>query len=237
MEAGTASSATTAPTGGLTDSSGPLTSASSFTSPAIAAVSTSAPSTPLTSASTSTASMSTATVSSTGISTSVTSSPAMSTSVAGSTSVISSIGSAEMIVKLFETQSQLLAAQMQAATLLPLVSFDGQCDSNEMEFERWLERFKERARLAKWTEETKLCQLKLHLSKVVDQTFQMLSKDVKSSYERVAEALKKWFQSVEIEELKSMEFHRCVQGDETIQELGMDLQKLVKHFRRWRAKN
>ena len=77
-----------------------------------------------------------------------------------------------MIVKQFETQSQLLTVQVQAATLPPLVSFDGQCDSDEMEFERWLERFEERARLAKWTEETKLCQLKLYLSKVADQAFQ-----------------------------------------------------------------
>ena len=97
-----------------------------------------------------------------------------------------------------------------------------------MEFERWLKRFKERARLAKWTEDTKLCQLKLQLSKVVDQAFQMLPKDVKSSYERVIDALKKWFCSVEIGELKSMDFHQCVQGDEAIQELGMDLQKLAR---------
>lgn len=63
---------------------------------------------------------------------------------------------------------------------------------------------------------------------VADQAFQMLSKDVKSSYERVVEALKKRFRSVEIEELKSVEFHRRVQSDETIQELGMDLQKLAR---------
>ena len=56
----------------------------------------------------------------------------------------------------------------------------------------------------------------------------MLSKDVKSSFEQVVEALKKRFRLVEIEELKSMEFHRHVQGNETIQELGMDLQKLAR---------
>lgn len=35
-----------------------------------------------------------------------------------------------MIVKLFETQSQLIAAQVQAVTLPPLTSFDGQSDGD-----------------------------------------------------------------------------------------------------------
>ena len=47
-----------------------------------------------------------------------------------------------------------------------------------------------------------------------------------SSYSRAVAALKKRFRSVEIEELKGLEFHRRVQGDETIEQLGMDLQKL-----------
>ena len=130
------------------DCFGPLMSESSVTSPATTAISTSAPSVPLTSVGTSavsptTASMSTAVVSSASTSTSVTSSPAMSMSVTGSTSVIFSIGSTELIVKLFEIQSQLIAAQVQAATLPPPVSFDRQCEGNEMEFERRLKRFEE----------------------------------------------------------------------------------------------
>ena len=165
LEAGTASRVTSTPTGGGMDSSDPHTSASTVASPATrpatTAVSTSvttASSTPLTSTSPSTAA-----VLSTATTTSVTSSLATGTSTTVSTPVLPSIGSAEMIVKLFETQSQ-IAAQVQAATLPSLASFDGQIDSDELEFERWLERFEERARLAKWTQETKLCQLKLHLS-------------------------------------------------------------------------
>ena len=38
------------------------------------------------------------------------------------------IGSAVMIVKLFETQSQLITTQMEAPTLLLHVSFDGWCE-------------------------------------------------------------------------------------------------------------
>ena len=82
LEAGTASKATTAPTGGLTDPSGPLTSDNGVVSPATTAVSTTAPSTPLTSASTST---STTVVSTASMSTSTTPS-ATGTSVTGSTS-------------------------------------------------------------------------------------------------------------------------------------------------------
>ena len=114
-------------------SSGPLTSDSGVASPAITAVFMTAPSTPLTSASTST---STTVVSSVSMSTSITSSPATGMSVTWSSSVISSPGSTVMIVKLFEAQSQLTAAQVQAATLPPLVSFDRQCEGDEMEFEQ-----------------------------------------------------------------------------------------------------
>lgn len=149
-----------------------------------------------------------------------------STTVTHATPTLTSVGSTDMIAKFFETQSQLLAAQVQAATLPPLVCFDGHSDDDDTEFLRWLERFEERARLAKWTEETKLCQLRLHLTKLAEQVFQMLPKEKKSSYKAAVDALKKRFRSVEIEELKGLEFHRRVQGEETIEQLGMDLQRL-----------
>ena len=148
------------------------------------------------------------------------------TTVTHSTTTLTSAGSAEMIAKFFETQSQLLAAQVQAASLPPLVCFDGSSENDDSEFLQWLERFEERARLEKWTEETKLCQLKLHLTKLAHQVFQMLAKEEKSSYSLAVVALKKRFRSVEIEELKGLEFHRRVQGEETIEQLGMELQKL-----------
>ena len=40
-----------------------------------------------------------------------------------------------MIVKLFETQSQLLAAQVQAASLQPLANFKGESECEGMKFE------------------------------------------------------------------------------------------------------
>lgn len=112
-----------------------------------------------------------------------------------------------MIKQLFETQSLMFTAQMQAASFPPLRAFDGQSDGDDEEFDLWLERFEERAKLAKWTDETKLCQLRLHLSKVAGQALQMLPKEDKSSYSRAVASLKKPFRSVEIEELKGLEFH------------------------------
>ena len=208
------------------------TSASpSESSTSVTTVSTSTPSTTVTtapsethsSASSSTTATSSTTVSTT--STSVTASGA-STIVTHSTPTLTSVGSAEMMAIFFETQSQLLAAQVQAASLPPLVCFDGQTEGDDTDFLQWLEKFEERARLAKWTEETKLCQLRLHLTKLADQVFQMLPKEDKSSYAQAVGALKKRFRSVEIEEFKGLEFHRRVQGEESIEQLGMDLQKL-----------
>ena len=50
----------------------------------------------------------------------------------------------------------MLAAQVQAASLPPLACFDGSTDGDDNDFLQWLERFEERARLSKWTEETKV---------------------------------------------------------------------------------
>ena len=76
--------------------------------------------------------------------------------VTHSTPTLTSVGSAEMMAKFFETPNQLLAAQVQAASLPPLVCFGGNTDGDDTDFLQWLERFKERARLSKWTEETKV---------------------------------------------------------------------------------
>ena len=58
------------------------------------------------------------------------------------------------------------------------------------------------------------------------QALQMLPKEEKSNYTRAVASLKKRFRSVEIEELKSLEFHCQVQGEESIEQLGMDIHKL-----------
>jgi len=47
-----------------------------------------------------------------------------------------------------------------------------------------------------------------------------------SSYQKATEALCSRFKSVDIEELRGLEFHHKVQGDEFIEELGIVLQAL-----------
>ena len=75
-----------------------------------------------------------------------------------------------MMKQLFDTQSHMFAAQMQAASL-PLGTFDGQSDGDDDEIDLWLECLDESAKQVKWTDRTKLCQLRQHLPKVVGQAF------------------------------------------------------------------
>ena len=229
LEATLASKATPTSGAGLT---GTPTSTSSSTA-SVTSPTTTTPSTSITTSATVSASSGTHSASGTtsapavsGTSTSTsTASSGSSTSTTDTATTVMSTGSTEMLKRLFETQSQLFAAQMQAASLPPLSMFDGQSEEDN-ELDLWLERFEARANLAKWTDETKLCQLQLHLSKVAGQAFQMLPKEEKSTYARAVVSLKKRFRSVEIEELKGLEFHRRVQGEETVEKLGMDIQKL-----------
>ena len=211
------------------EASTPTTSASAGDTPtsgSSATISTTTPSTRVSTVSSETSVGASSSITTTAALPASTTTSGSSTTVTHSTPTLTSVGSAEMIARLFETQSQLLAAQVQAASLPPLKCFDGNLEGDDAEFERWMERFEERARLAKWTEETRLCQLKLHLTKLADQVFQMFPKEDQSSYSRAVTALKKRFRSVEIEELKGLEFRRRVQGEESIEQLGMDLQKL-----------
>ena len=66
-------------------------------------------------------------------------------------------------------QSKMLATQASASAVAvqnfpPLPFFTGEdikCEQDE--FEHWIERFEERARLASWSDEQKFSQFKLHL--------------------------------------------------------------------------
>ena len=77
-------------------------------------------------------------------------------------------------------------------------------------------RNEERAKLAKWTDEVKLCQLIFHLVKTADQVFRALSAEQKLIYFAAVTALKKRFRPITIEELRGWDFHRRVQGDDIL---------------------
>jgi len=133
----------------------------------------------------------------------------------------------EAFARLLEAQSQIIVAQAQAATLPALPTFDGETDAGDDDFEHWLGNFEERACLLRWSDATKLCQLKLHLAKTAEKAFRVLPDAQKGSYLEAVEALKKHFRPIGIEELRGLEFHRKAQGDESVEQLGMELQRLA----------
>ena len=97
-------------------------------------------------------------------------------------------------------------------------------DGNSLE--KWIEHFEERAGPVGWNEAQQLHQLKLLLGKTASKVFQMLLAEDKASYSRVKDALKTRFRSADIEELRGMEFHRLVQTSESVEKLGIEIQRL-----------
>ena len=135
---------------------------------------------------------------------------------------------------LMKSMTELIKVQMQAMTkaasvqsLPPLDRFTGEgSQADDDSIDRWLERFDERAHLAEWSDEVKLYQLKVHLDKTALHVFRMFPTDDKSSYKKASDALRKRFRPVDIEELRGLEFHRKVQEDESVEQLGLELQRL-----------
>ena len=56
----------------------------------------------------------------------------------------------------------------------------------------------------------------------------ILSSDIKKSYSAVVAALHKRFLPIDIEELRSAEFYQLTQTEETVEEMGIKLQKLAR---------
>ena len=134
------------------------------------------------------------------------------------------------VTRLLEAQQQMMEAQVQAMaaqSVPPLRKFCGEnINTDEGSIDRWLEQFAERARVAGWSEEQKLFQLKAHLEKTAEHTVRMLPEEEKSSYSSVVVALQKRFRSLDIEELRGLEFHQLMQEKQSVEALGMELQKL-----------
>ena len=140
-------------------------------------------------------------------------------------SVIGTEGMVQSVTKLLEAQTQMVAKAMVAQSFPPLPVFTG--ESEEENFERWLESFEDRSKVAGWSPEQSLYQLKCHLSKTALQAFRLFSKEEKASYALVLVAMKKRFTSVDIEELRGMEFHSLMQESQSAEQLGTQLQKLA----------
>ena len=147
-----------------------------------------------------------------------------STTESESTSLVATMA------KLLKAQTEAIAAQTQAAAaqhLPPLKPFTGEdVQVEEKTFERWLELFEERAKLAGWEPTQQLHQLKLLLDKTALRAFRTFQPADRENYSRATAALQRRFKLVNIEELRGLEFHHKVQGKESIEELGMELQTL-----------
>lgn len=87
-----------------------------------------------------------------------------------------------------------------------------------------MEHFEERANLAGWSDIQQLHQLKLLLENTALKVFRMFPDADRGSYSRAKAALKSRFKPVDIEGLRGLEFHHKMQEDESIEELGMELE-------------
>ena len=136
------------------------------------------------------------------------------------------------VTRLLETQRLMMGAQVQAMaaqSVPPLRQFNGEdIDSDEGSIDRWIEQFEERAKVMGWNDEQKLFQLKTNLEKTAEHAVRMLSEKEKMSYESVVAALQNRFHSLDIEELRGLEFHQLMQDQQSVEELGVQLQKLER---------
>ena len=131
-----------------------------------------------------------------------------------------------------EAQQKLLVAQTNALAIQsapPLHLFTGEdVEKEENTFEKWLERFEERATLLAWEDNQKCYQLKSHLSKMALQVFQLLTPEQQHDYKLLVTAMKTRFKPVDIEELRGLEFHQLMQSDESVEKLGLQLMSLAR---------
>ncbi len=150
----------------------------------------------------------------------------VSPEIPGTTDVMQSV------TQLLEAQRMMMAAQVQAMaaqTVPPLNKFTGEdVHSEDSSFERWIEGFEERAKAMGWNKEQRLFQLRAHLDKTAEHAVRMLSETEKCSYESTVAALRKRFLSLDIEELRGLEFHQLMQTKQSVEEMGICLQKLAK---------
>ena len=136
----------------------------------------------------------------------------------------------DTMAKLLQAQVDAMAAQARASAVqhLPALSCYTGEEKDVMDdgFERWLERFEERSKIACWTPEHQLYQLKLHLEGTARDVFRMLPETERDTMAHAVVALKQRFRPVDIKELRGLEFHRHMQGTETIKQLGITIQRL-----------
>ena len=120
-----------------------------------------------------------------------------------------------------------MAAQTKAVAVqnLPSLScYTGEgSDVVDDGYDKWVQKFRERAKFASWSAEDQLCLFKLHLNKTAMAVFRMLPDVELNNVESAITALGERFRPRDIEELHGLEFHHKTQGDESIDQLGISI--------------
>ena len=136
----------------------------------------------------------------------------------------------DTMTSFLKAQTEAMAAQARAAAaqhLPALASYTGEGkQAVDDGFERWLERFNERSKVAGWTSEQQLYQLKVHLDQTASDVFRMLPESERNTFDKAVAALRGRFKPKDIEELRGIEFHHLMQGSESIEQLGITVQRL-----------
>ena len=153
-------------------------------------------------------------------------------SVEGSSGHPTSPSMLQQVTQLLQAQRDMMAAQIEAIatnSVPPLKLFSGDdVHTEDGSFDRWLEQFDDRAKAANWNENQRLFQLKSHLEKTAAHVVRMMPSEERVKYTSVVSTLRKRFQSLDIEELKGLEFHQLMQDKQSVEELGVVLQKLAR---------
>ena len=131
---------------------------------------------------------------------------------------------------LLQAQAEAMTARAKAVivqSLLALPCFTGEgSDAAEDGFDKWIRKFRERAKFAGWSAADQLYQLELHLDKTAMDVFHTLLDSELNDIESVIAALGKCFKPSDIEELHGLQFYYLAQGDESIEQLGISIQQL-----------
>lgn len=93
---------------------------------------------------------------------------------------------------LLQAQAEAMTAQAKAVALPSLPHFTGEgSDAVEDGFDKWIRKFRERAKFAGWSAAAQLYQLELHLDKTAMNVFHMLpdseSRDIECAIHSIGE--------------------------------------------------
>ena len=134
------------------------------------------------------------------------------------------------MTRFLQAQAEAMTAQAKGVALqglpsLPLFTGEGN-DAIEDGFDKWIRKFRERAKFAGWSAADQLYQLELHLDKTAIDVFHMLPDSESKDIESAITALGKRFKPGDIAELRGLQFHHRTQGEESIEQLGISIQQL-----------